>query len=60
MEVLRRLGIKVYAPKALELFANAGADVDKKTMMVKIPESLVKEIIRKAPASFKLYGRDPK
>lgn len=60
MEVFRRLGIKVYEPRALELFAKAGANVDKKTMMVKIPESLVKETIRKAPASFKLYGRDPK
>ena len=60
MEVLRRLGIKVYEPQALELFRKAGADVDKKTMMVKIPESLVKETIRRAPSGFKLYGRDPK
>jgi trimethylamine--corrinoid protein Co-methyltransferase len=60
MEVYRRLGIKVYAPRALDLFAKAGADVNKKTMMVKIPEGLVKETIRKAPSGFKLYGRDPK
>ncbi|MBE0518920.1 MAG: trimethylamine methyltransferase family protein [Thermoplasmata archaeon] len=60
MEVLRRLGIKVLAPKALELFDHAGADVDRKTRIVKIPESLVKETIRKAPSGFKMYGRDPK
>ena len=60
MEILRRLGVKVYEPQALELFRKAGADVDKKTMMVKIPENLVKETIRRAPSGFKLYGRDPK
>jgi trimethylamine--corrinoid protein Co-methyltransferase len=59
MEVLRRLGVKVYAPEALRLFEQAGADVDRATMMVKIPEGLVKETIRKAPSEFKLYGRDP-
>jgi trimethylamine--corrinoid protein Co-methyltransferase len=60
MEVLRRLGVKVWSPVALKLFADAGADVDKKTMMVKIPESLVKATLRKAPSKFKMYGRDPK
>jgi len=51
--------MKVLEPKALELFDHAGADVDRKTMMVKIPESLVKETLRKAPSAFKMYGRDP-
>ncbi len=60
MEVLRKLGVKVYEQQALELFRKAGADVDKKLMMVKIPECLVKETIRRAPSGFKLYGRDPK
>jgi trimethylamine--corrinoid protein Co-methyltransferase len=60
MEVLRRLGIKVSEPTALELFDRAGADVDRKTKVVKIPESLVKETLRKAPSEFKMYGRDPK
>ncbi len=60
MEVFRRHGVKVLEPKALELFAKAGADVDRKTKMVRIPESLVKETIRKAPSEFKMYGRDPR
>jgi trimethylamine--corrinoid protein Co-methyltransferase len=60
MEVLRRLGINVMEPNALALFDHAGADVDWKTRMVRIPESLVKETIRKAPSEFKMYGRDPK
>jgi len=60
MEVFRRLGIKVFESKALELFDRAGADVDRKTRRVRIPESLVKETLRKAPSEFKMYGRDPK
>ncbi|UCE91809.1 MAG: trimethylamine methyltransferase family protein [Methanobacteriota archaeon] len=60
MEVLRRLGVKVLEPNALELFDEAGADVDRKTKVVRIPEGLVKETVRKAPSEFKMYGRDPK
>jgi len=59
LEVLERLGMKVSEPNALELFDDAGADVDRKTRIVRIPESLVKETIRKAPSEFKMFGRDP-
>jgi trimethylamine--corrinoid protein Co-methyltransferase len=59
MEVLQRLGIKVLESKALGLFDDAGADVDKKTRIVRIPESLVKESLRRAPSKFKMFGRDP-
>lgn len=60
MEVLRRAGVKVFEPTALDLFDQAGADVDRKTRIVRIPESLVKESLREAPSEFKMYGRDPK
>ena len=60
MEVLQRLGVKVLESKALELFDEAGADVDRKTKIVKVSESLVKETVRKAPSEFEMYGRDPK
>ncbi|MGQ9587087.1 MAG: trimethylamine methyltransferase family protein [Thermoplasmata archaeon] len=59
MEVLERLGIKVWSEKGLKLFADAGAEVDKKTMMVKMDEGLVMDTIHKAPSSFDYYGRDP-
>lgn len=60
IEVLRRHGVKVMEPRALNLFSNAGADVDRKTRMVRIPEELVKEMLKNAPSEFKMYGRDPK
>ena len=59
MEVLQRVGVKVFAPAALDLFDQAGAAVDRETLMVKIPEALVKETIRRAPSEFELFGRDP-
>jgi len=59
MEAMRRLGIKVWSPTALELFRKAGAEVDAKTMMVKPSESLMMETIKKAPREFAFYGRDP-
>jgi len=60
MEVLRRIGIKVWEPESFALFKNAGAEVDPKSLMVKLSESLVKETVRKAPSEFYMYGRDPK
>lgn len=60
MEALQRLGIRISEPNALSLFDDAGADVDKKTRIVRIPESLVNEAVRRAPSEFKMFGRDPK
>ncbi len=60
MEVLRKVGIKVWEPQSFSLFKNAGAEVDSKTLMVRPSESLVKETVRKAPSEFYMYGRDPK
>ena len=59
VEVLQKLGMKIWEPTALKLFKDAGAEVDEKTMMVRIPEGLLKETVSKAPSEFKLYGRDP-
>ena len=59
MEVLQRSGVKVLEPTALELFDEAGADVDRKTRTVRISEDLVKDTVRRAPSEFEMYGRDP-
>ena len=60
VEVLWRLGIKVWEPKSFKLLKDAGAQADDKSKMVRIPESLLKETIRKAPSEFFFHGRDPK
>jgi len=59
VEILQRMGMKIWEPTALRLFRDAGAEVDEKTMMARISEDLLKETVRKAPREFKLYGRDP-
>lgn len=59
VELFRRLGVKVWSSDALKLFEDAGADVDKKSMMVKLEEELVRETVGKAPSEFVFYGRDP-
>ncbi len=60
LEVLRRVGIKVWEPTAFRLFREAGADADARTLMVRISEQLLRETIRKAPAEFEMYGREPR
>ncbi|OGS55428.1 MAG: hypothetical protein A3K60_05335 [Euryarchaeota archaeon RBG_19FT_COMBO_56_21] len=59
MDILKRLGVKVWSEDGRKLFADAGAEVDNKTMIVRMDESLVMDTIHKAPSSFNYYGRDP-
>ncbi|MEM3385748.1 MAG: trimethylamine methyltransferase family protein [Nitrososphaeria archaeon] len=60
LEVLERVGIKVYSTSALTLLKNAGAYVDEKNKIVKIPSYLIDECVKKAPSEFTLYARNPK
>ncbi len=60
MEILWKLGIKVWEPQSFNLLKSAGATVDERTKMVRIPESLLRETIRRAPPEFYMYGRDPR
>lgn len=58
-ELLGGLGIKVWGRDAFELFRAAGADTDQRSMMVRVPETLLKETVGRAPSEFLLHGRDP-
>jgi trimethylamine--corrinoid protein Co-methyltransferase len=60
LELLQMTGIFVENDEALDIFANAGARVNRQTKMVRIPPHLVDECIRSAPSRITLYGRDPK
>ena len=59
LEILERIGVKVLEPKALRILEEAGATVDIKKKIARIPKHLVEEAIKKAPSGFTLYGRDP-
>jgi len=60
LEVLKKTGAFVESEEAQEYLAAAGADVDKKTGIVKFPEWMVEEAIRSAPQQLLLYSRDGK
>lgn len=56
---LERVGVKVGTAKGRKLLAEAGARVDERTQVVRIPASLVKEALRRTSKRVVLCGRDP-
>lgn len=60
MDVLENVGVKIFEPSALKLVKDAGAIVDEKEKIARIPEYLVREALKKAPSRINLYGRDGK
>ena len=60
METLERVGVLVEDPEALDLLDEAGAGIDRKEKVAKIPEFVLKEQIGKVPSSFVLYSRNRK
>ena len=60
LEVLQQTGLFVETREALDVFDGAGAEIDRKNKIVKIPPYLVDDAIRSAPSKIILAGRDPK
>ncbi len=60
IKLMREVGIYVDSQEARILFQEYGAEVDNKTKLVKIPEHLFKEQLKKVPNSFSLYGPEEK
>ena len=59
LRILREIGFEVLGDRALELFAAAGAEVDRARRSVRLDAGLVEELVAKAPAEFRLYARNP-
>jgi len=60
LKILQEVGVKVLSSKIRTLMAEKGAEVDEKRSIVKIPETLVEEALKKAPKEIILCGREPK
>ncbi|MEM4262613.1 MAG: trimethylamine methyltransferase family protein [Thermoplasmata archaeon] len=60
IETLEKIGVLVRSPTVLRMLGNAGAKIDERSMIAKIPEGMVNEAIKKAPKSFVLCSRDGK
>jgi trimethylamine--corrinoid protein Co-methyltransferase len=58
LEVLSGAGVQVDDPATREMLIGAGAQICERKEIVKIPESLVRDALKKAPKEFALYGRD--
>ncbi|RUU07080.1 methyltransferase, partial [Mesorhizobium sp. M7A.T.Ca.TU.009.01.3.2] len=59
MRILSELGIRVMSERVMDLFASAGAIVDREEKIIRIDESLVREALRAVPSSFTLTSRNP-
>jgi trimethylamine--corrinoid protein Co-methyltransferase len=59
MEVLWETGVFVGHDEASTLFGDAGASVDIKSKMVRIPEWLIQDILKTAPETFVMHARNP-
>lgn len=60
IECLETIGVKVKSARVLKMLSGAGAEVDEKTQVALIPESMVREALRTVPKEMTLHGRDPK
>src|SRR5512136_169868 len=58
LEVLGTIGVRIHSHSVLEMLKKAGADVDQKTMIAKIPESMVNGALMNARRSFTIGARD--
>ncbi len=59
IRILSELGIRVMSSRVMDIFAAAGAIVDRDTMTIRIDESIVMAAIGHAPPSFPLTSRNP-
>jgi trimethylamine--corrinoid protein Co-methyltransferase len=58
MELLGDPGVRVHNEEALALLAAAGAAVERKDRVVRIPEEIVRKALATAPSEFHLYNLD--
>lgn len=59
LQIFENPGIMVSDAEARQIFADGGCEVNEKTKMVKIPEHILKDVLRTAPSRFTAHARDP-
>ncbi len=58
LEVLRRTGVFVDCPEALQLLGERGASIDEGRRLARLPADLISAAVEAAPGRFQLYDRD--
>jgi trimethylamine--corrinoid protein Co-methyltransferase len=59
LNVLENVGVRFHSERALAIFAEHGARVDRESQIVKIPRDLVLETMSSVPRYFTMGARDP-
>jgi trimethylamine--corrinoid protein Co-methyltransferase len=59
LDILEQTGVKVHSDEAIDLLSKAGSDANIKDKTVKIPRTLVEEMISKGRRCKALFSRDP-
>jgi trimethylamine--corrinoid protein Co-methyltransferase len=59
LKLLAHVGIEFMSPRALDVLAEAGAEVDRARQLVRFDGALVEALVARAPASFILTPRNP-
>lgn len=59
LDVIENVGVRFPSKRALDIWEEHGAAVDRNTMVVKAPGVLIEEALKKAPPSYDLAARDP-
>jgi trimethylamine---corrinoid protein Co-methyltransferase len=59
IRILWELGIRVMSDRVMDLFAGAGAIVDRAEKMIRLDEAIVEAALRTAPRQFTLVSRNP-
>ncbi len=57
LSILSSTGVRVHTARGRAILADAGADVDRSTCIVRFPRTLVEESLRLAPKDFTLGAR---
>jgi len=59
LDVMESVGVRFPSHKALDILEAHGAQVDRQTMVAKIPGQLIEEYLAKAPPTYSLSALDP-
>jgi trimethylamine--corrinoid protein Co-methyltransferase len=59
IECLESIGVKIKSDGVLRMLEDAGADVDTKSQVAKIPEGMVRDALNSVPKEMTLHGRNP-
>jgi len=60
LRILNEIGLKSSSKAIVRFFSRMGAEANADSGVIRIPESVVNEALKRAPHGVTIYGRDPK